>query len=155
MKKVIILRGISGSGKSTLAKKLKEENGPAVICSADNYFMKGDKYEFNPKELTAAHGACFKQYLELLRDPKFGHGEVQLLIVDNTNILAWEIAPYMLSASAYGWDAEILTIMCPEEIAAARNVHGLDKRKVNDQMNKLIRSWIPKNWSNTVVEWTQ
>lgn len=92
---VKILSGISGSGKSTYARRHR-----GVIVSADDYFVRDGAYRFNPARLSSAHATCFARYLGALDD---GH---PLVIVDNTNTTAVEIAPYVLAAQAKGYDHE-------------------------------------------------
>jgi uridine kinase len=53
---VIILRGISGSGKSHLASRMRLERvgsrmGEVTSVSADDYFMRGGKYCFDPEKI--------------------------------------------------------------------------------------------------------
>lgn len=116
MKCVKILRGLPGSGKSTW----QQANFPeAVVVSADQFFMVGDEYRFNPALIGEAHGACFRGFIVALQAGS------PLVVVDNTSMSVAEIAPYILGAQAYGYTAEIITLRCDPAIAAARNVHGV------------------------------
>lgn len=58
------MRGLPGSGKSTLAKQLGE-NG--VVFSTDDFFMVGDKYEFNPKLLGQYHQQNLQRTIEAMK----------------------------------------------------------------------------------------
>lgn len=109
MKKVIVVSGISGSGKSTYAHTLTANGG--VILSADDYFTGYDTrpYSFDSTLLGKAHAMCFKLYVEQLQHAL---SEDRLVIVDNTNTTAVEIAPYMLAADAFGYLAEVHTLRC-------------------------------------------
>lgn len=145
--KVIVLSGISGAGKSTRVKKLKERF-VVVVVSADDYFMKDGVYQFNPKELTQAHAACFKSFLEAIQE---SDPTVEYLVVDNTNLSVEEISPYMLAAAAYGLEAEIQTVVAPLSVAASRNVHGVPMTSSQNQWNKLQSRRLPPWWKHTSV----
>jgi hypothetical protein len=87
----IILSGPSGFGKSTLAAKLAGTvgEGKSFICSADNFFVnEGGFYEFDPKLLPQAHKECYLDFINVV------NFRTPLVIVDNTNLSGWEIAPY-------------------------------------------------------------
>jgi predicted kinase len=91
MKKVLILRGVPGAGKSTYAKTIPG----ATIVSADDYFMKSDgTYAYNRDLIQKAHEFCFREFLAAAEADK------PTIIVDNTNVQAWEISPYYLSGKA-------------------------------------------------------
>lgn len=98
---VIILRGISGSGKSSIAKHYQSlalacssSSSSCVpsaafptnivvrslICSADTFFMRNNRYVFDSKLLSQAHSACLASFLALLAS------HTPHVIVDNTNI---------------------------------------------------------------------
>lgn len=145
--KVIVLSGISGAGKSTRVKKLKERF-VVVVVSADDYFMKDGVYQFNPKELTQAHAACFKSFLEAIQE---SDPTVEYLVVDNTNLSVEEISPYMLAAAAYGLEAEIQTVVVQLSVAASRNVHGVPMTSSQNQWNKLQSRRLPPWWKQTSV----
>lgn len=83
---MFIMRGLPGSGKSTLAKKIAELHD-AVICSADDFFMKGDVYDFNPRMLHAAHATCQEKARKSLVEGKH-------VVIDNTNVRLRELKTY-------------------------------------------------------------
>lgn len=157
MKQVKVMRAVSGAGKSTYAKKLAEraletsanpDCWPVKVVSADNYFVNQTtgEYEFDRSKLSDAHADCFKQFIEALQ---LG---TNLVIVDNTNTSAMEISPYMLGAKAFGYDAEIIQLnVSSVKEAAKRNIHGVPKKTVKDQLDKIDR-WIPPWWPRTVIE---
>lgn len=124
--KVIILSGLPGSGKSTWWKK---HYPSAMVVSADGFMreqakLKGFDYDnggegFDRTILPAAHQNCFRRFLVALG------AEFETIVVDNTNLSAWEIAPYMLAGESYGYSVEIVRIHCDAGKAASRNVHGV------------------------------
>ncbi|XP_028401375.1 uncharacterized protein LOC114524483 isoform X2 [Dendronephthya gigantea] len=99
VKSLTLLRGLPGSGKSTFARQLAAKGG--MIISTDDYFEKGNKYCFNPVDLTAAHEwnqGRAKAFMEAGLSP---------LIVDNTNTEAWEMRPYVLIGLKCGYKIDI------------------------------------------------
>jgi len=117
MKRVIILSGIPGSGKSTYTKTLE----PDFTVSADSFFeIPGKGYVFNPAKLPAAHQECFLEAIGWLEMNTAG-----LLVVDNTNTSAWEIAPYVLAGEAYDASVEIHRLTVDVATAKMRNIHGV------------------------------
>jgi len=145
MPKVIVLQGLSGSGKSTIAKKLVEGVNQAVIVSTDQFMVnEAGEYEFDPTKIGEAHGRCFKRFLIALE------ADWSLIVVDNTNTSVAEIAPYMLAASAFGYEAAILRIECSVEKAAARNLHGTPLDVVQ-AMAARIAEPLPPYWTVETV----
>lgn len=54
----VILRGLPGSGKSFLAEQIIDEtvkNPDDHILSADKFFMRGGRYEYNASRIEEAH----------------------------------------------------------------------------------------------------
>jgi tRNA uridine 5-carbamoylmethylation protein Kti12 len=145
--KVIIIRGTSGSGKTTYAKNLvsnflrEKPGGTFSIVSADDYFMRDGNYEFNPAELGEAHRQCFGNFMNALNNC------VDLVIVDNTNINKYEIAPYLMFASCRRSDyreVEIIRCVATITVAAERNVHGVSLKTIDSmatRMEKLLPFW--------------
>ena len=150
--RVIVLSGISGSGKSTWAKGIILPHGSTVVVSADDYFDGPDGYLFNPAKLGDAHAHCFGMFIAALE------AKVDLVIVDNTNTTSEEIAPYMLGASAYGYEAEIITMSVALKIGkvyldefASRNIHGVSSNVVWNQLVRLQARKLLPWWKHTTV----
>lgn len=102
MANVIIMSGLPGSGKSTFAKAMQDKHGH-VIVSADHYFERDGEYKFDPSKLSEAHQECFRMFVSALHSGKD-------VIVDNTNLSAWEVSPYMMYAEAYNHDVKIVRV---------------------------------------------
>lgn len=138
MSKVLILRGVSGSGKSTVAREHAAEQillgGKAVICSADDYFIRLGSYKFDPRLLPEAHAWCRGKAIGALE------AEVDLVIIDNTNLCKWEYEPYEKMASDYGAECQILVVGQFDEKAielyASRNLHGVPVEKIKQMAAK-------------------
>ncbi len=110
--RVTILRGISGSGKSYWANQWKDK---AVIVSADAYFFnEAGEYVFDMQKRPEYHRRCFRAFLRALE------ASTPWVIVDNTNITAWELSPYVLAGEAYGYQVEILSFPCTLELSMSR-----------------------------------
>lgn len=142
---VIILQGTSGSGKSTYAERLMhafvaQGGGSAVIVSTDHFFTKTGTYQFDSNKLGEAHAACFRHFIEALQSG------VKLVIVDNTNTRATEIAPYMLGAAAYGYTAVIHRLNCDPAVAAARTIHRVPTSIVTSMSRRIRSERLPPYW---------
>jgi len=170
MRKVVIMSGVSGSGKSKYAGTLLldyvsstgltveemmrlpkgDKRATSAYCSADMYFVGADgTYKFDVTKLSDAHGACMREFITACQN------ECEMVIVDNTNTTAVEIAPYILVAQAYGYEAEIITVMCESEddikAAAARNSHGVPFGGVMAQHKRLCGRELMPWWKNTFI----
>lgn len=160
MKKVIVLSGVSGSGKSTYAKGLANDsayatNGHVLIVSADDHFMKDGQYSFDPSKLSEAHGECFRRFLFALdRAGRDGPGGSDTVVVDNTNTTSEEIAPYMLAAQAFGWEAEIRTLdieWADLVFYFQRNIHVNDIVVIERQFRRIVERKLLPWWKHTWI----
>ena len=138
---VIVLSGISGCGKSTLAKQLAALEPATAIVSADDFFMEEGFYRFNPKKLGDAHAQCLRDFTEYLLQ-----GGMHLIVVDNTNIMNWERAPYMALGSAHGFDTWLVLVEEDADTAYARNVHAVPRAVVEGMLARLQEEEAPRNW---------
>ena len=137
---IYLMKGIPGCGKSTYIKNVLKPTGLAVICSADHHFEdEQGNYNFNPAEIGIAHAACLKKYTYAIQMDCD-------VIVDNTNIRLWEIAPYVALAEAFNKEYEIIEIVCEPSQAARRNTHGVPEEKVME-MYKNYEECLP--WWNS------
>lgn len=148
MKQVVILSGVSGSGKSGTARSYQERFPVCRIVSADHYFMKDGEYRFDPKLLGAAHAACFREFILALLDDSYGS-----VVVDNTNTTVTAISPYVLGARAFGFEPEIVTIMCADlhdvQAAADRNQHKVPFSSCLKQYQQLTNRCLPSDWKSS------
>jgi tRNA uridine 5-carbamoylmethylation protein Kti12 len=130
MRKLIILRGVSGSGKSTKAKQIIKEaikDGcfTSIICSADQFFVdpKSGRYEFEAKKLGIAHAYCRAKVEAAV---ELG---ANLILLDNTNTMKWEYAPYVSMAEENDYECEEVVVGTLNEedlkVYANRNKHGV------------------------------
>jgi len=126
---VYILRGVSGSGKSSLAKELAPSS--SHICCADDFFMKGGEYIFNPALHGEAHKACFNKYCELV---DMGYGPI---VVANTNTTEKEISSYTQMALANGY--QVFSIVL-ENRHGSKDVHNVPDDVLKRQEQNLRNS---------------
>lgn len=128
-KKLVIMVGLPGSGKSTYIRNLSAP----YICSADSYFEKNGKYEFDPSKLYLAHQQSQNNCRNYMRANK------SLIVVDNTNLNDKERLPYEQLAEKFGYQIEYVVFQ-PEkrsiEDLANRNLHGVDAAKLKIMVNK-------------------
>lgn len=116
--KVIILRGLPGAGKSTVAKQYED----AVICSADHFFIKDGRYQFDGKKLPEAHASCRNAFENAI------FRKCPTIIVDNTNVIKNHFQFYIDFAKNFGYEVEIKSIFdggLDDESLSKRNVHGV------------------------------
>jgi predicted kinase len=133
--KIIIMQGLPGSGKSTYAAQNYPE---AKVCSADNYFMFGGEYKFDPSLLEKAFQACMRQFLWLTKH------EEPTIVVDNTNLSLWEMAPYIQVGAALGYEVEVIRANADLETCISRNVHGVPREtilRMAERMEKPLPFW--------------
>lgn len=181
MKKVFVLSGPSGAGKTSLINSIVQEHekymmehgaeNPIVnhyVVSTDHFFYESAEigslpvYNFKPEKIGEAHADCFRKFIESLqRGPCQFDGdsemvkETHLIFVDNTNCTVAEIAPYMLAASAYGYEAEIVTIHIKDRDEALkvwkRNRHGVSGETFLMMWEQIKDRDLPGWWRSRVV----
>jgi tRNA uridine 5-carbamoylmethylation protein Kti12 len=147
---VYILRGIPGSGKSYLAEKLiaLPDDASKMIVSADHYFIAPNgEYLFNPRELPRAHSECFRHYMLMLeQEMRGGRNPDDIVIVDNTNIHAWEISPYVLAANAWDVPYKIVNVHCSFDDALRRQTHGVSTTAMSRMFTDFQNERLPPFW---------
>lgn len=130
----LIMRGVPGAGKSTWVhserRRVEGAGGLLTVVSADHY-MRNDRgeYDFRPELLAACHNMCLRSAANLL----YNNTQDDIaVVVDNTNVRLFEVAPYYRLAEAFGASVRIVWVHCDPDRAAARCVHGVPAGKIRE-----------------------
>ena len=141
MSQLLLLVGLPGSRKSTFAKSKVEQTEAlgkrALICSADDFFMKDGVYKFDPALLGKAHAECYRKAKEALLN------DVELIIIDNTNIRPVDRKKYYSLAVEVAGDYRPCTPMLAVlprisiQESFARNTHKVPEETIA-RMNETL-----------------
>ncbi|XP_060511174.2 NEDD4-binding protein 2 isoform X1 [Panthera onca] len=134
---LVLLRGLPGSGKSFLARTLQEDNPSGVILSTDDYFYINGQYQFDVKYLEEAHEWNQNRAKEAFEK------KVSPIIIDNTNLQAWEMKPYVSLSQKHKYkvlfrEPDTWWKFKPKELAR-RNIHGVSKEKLTRMLEHYQR----------------
>jgi predicted kinase len=123
-----LMRGIPGSGKSVVAQMIANgTNG--LICSTDDYWLDEDgNYLFDSNRLGDAHKGNQRKVAEAM-----GRGESSI-IVDNMNIQARVLTPYLTLASLFGYTVQVIDVSTDFETASRRNSERPSIRQVPESV---------------------
>lgn len=139
-KTVFIMRGVSGSGKSTIARAIQKIYPSAVLCSADNYFIREGEYHFSADDLGSAHKYCQKLAEEAVKN------DTNVIIIDNTNVKRWEMKFYMDLARQYLYHKVIVEPKIDwrndPSLLASRNTHDVDENTIRKKI-KAFEDYVP------------
>lgn len=129
---MILMRGIPGSGKSTRAEALKQiissKKRDAVVLSTDDFWYKDDPdiYAWDAKKIGEAHKWNQNRALQHIR---FGHN----VIIDNTNLDTFAIAPYIDIALKHNVKLYLHTVETPVETCIERQADRPEDRRVPEE----------------------
>lgn len=119
---LILIRGLPGSGKSTMARRLIKYG--FIHVEADQYFMKGEEYRFDPTRLKDAHNYSMARTTQLLIE---GHS----VVVSNTFTRLWEMEFYAKLAKRLGVRFQVF-----EATGTWKNVHDVPEHVLDDMRNR-------------------
>ncbi|OCT96027.1 NEDD4-binding protein 2-like 1 [Xenopus laevis] len=128
-KHLYLLRGLPGSGKTSLARKLKQDYPSALVFSTDDYFLMDDgTYLFDHELLPEAHKWNQKRARKAMKRGKTP------IIIDNTNVQAWEMKPYAVMALENQYQVLFLEPSTRWKFNVGeltrRNSHGVPREKI-------------------------
>ena len=131
-KQLILVRGLPGSGKSSLAKHLAGKSGE--VFSTDDFFMVDGKYVFDPEKLHCNH---MRNQNMVKISMEYG---VSPIVVDNTNVTAKEMEPYLELAKRYGYRVSVQEPDTPWKNdpveLAKRNQHGVPQEIIEEMLHR-------------------
>uniref|UniRef100_A0A8C5G8A6 NEDD4-binding protein 2-like 2 n=2 Tax=Gouania willdenowi TaxID=441366 RepID=A0A8C5G8A6_GOUWI len=133
-KLLILMRGLPGCGKSTRARELLSTGPSGVILSTDDYFLHEHGYRYELGRLRAAHEWNKHRAKDALNE---GRSPV---IIDNTNLQAWEMKPYVQMALERGYTVDFCEPQTswkfdPSELER-RNKHKVPREKIAQMMDR-------------------
>ncbi|ELK29256.1 NEDD4-binding protein 2-like 1 [Myotis davidii] len=111
-------------------RQLQHDFPRALIFSTDDFFFREDgTYEFNPDFLEEAHEWNQKRARKAMRNG------ISPIIIDNTNLHAWEMKPYAVMALENNYEVifrepETRWKFNVQELAR-KNIHGVPREKIH------------------------
>ncbi|XP_073345250.1 uncharacterized protein n4bp2l2 [Pagrus major] len=131
---LILMRGLPGSGKSTRARELLSTGPSGIILSTDDYFAHRDGYRYDVGLLGAAHEWNQSRAKDAMHDGR------SPIIIDNTNLQAWEMKPYVKLALERGYKVDFCEPdtswkFDPYELEK-RNKHRVPQEKIAQMMDR-------------------
>uniref|UniRef100_A0A7M5UC46 Smr domain-containing protein n=1 Tax=Clytia hemisphaerica TaxID=252671 RepID=A0A7M5UC46_9CNID len=145
---LVLMRGLPGSGKSHRSREIA--GGRGVVLSTDDYFMNNGRYEFAGERLPEAHT------WNRSRAQKSMQRRLSPVVIDNTNVEAWHMKPYVADAIKFGYEVDIHEMdtawcfNCSE--LARKNKHNVNKQTIErllEKYEKNITSDFLKFWVST------
>ncbi|XP_023822622.1 NEDD4-binding protein 2-like 2 [Salvelinus sp. IW2-2015] len=131
---LILMRGAPGSGKSTLARELLSTGSSGQVLSTDDYFSQEEGYTYDPSLLGAAHHWNQNRAQEAM------YKCCSPVIIDNTNMQAWEMKPYVKLALERGYsinfhEPHTSWKFDPVELEK-RNKHSVSREKIGQMLER-------------------
>ncbi|XP_034404005.1 NEDD4-binding protein 2-like 2 [Cyclopterus lumpus] len=131
---LVLMRGLPGSGKSTLAREKLSAHPNGLILSTDDYFAYRDGYRYEPDHLGAAHEWNLNRAKDAMHDGQ------SPIIIDNTNVQAWEMKPYVKMALERGYKVDFCepdtSWKCDPYELERRNKHSVPQEKIAQMMDR-------------------
>ena len=135
---MFIMRGLPGSGKSTLVNQIKsiygkDAMGDFTVCSADDFFTINGNYQFDSSRLSDAHEDCQNRMKGAVTS------RVRTIVIDNTNVMYWEMKTYIQTANREGYHVILVEPKTPwrldATVLAQKNSHRVPKEALQKKVN--------------------
>ena len=124
---LVLVRGLPGSGKTTLSALLSR-SGNYPVFSIDEYFTDEEgNYTFNYEKNYLAYKACEENTEKAILAGK------ELIFVDHTFTIDWEMEPYFKLAKKYGVTLHVITV---ENFHGKENIHQVSKEQIMKMAEK-------------------
>ncbi|NXN18739.1 N42L1 protein, partial [Indicator maculatus] len=113
---------------NTFSRQLKRDCPGAVVLSTDDFFIEDGVYMFEPDLLEDAHKWNQKRARTAMKKGK------SPVIIDNTNIHAWEMKPYVMMARENRYEVVFREPDTPWKFnvreLTRRNIHDVPRQKI-------------------------
>ncbi|NWY11487.1 N42L1 protein, partial [Aphelocoma coerulescens] len=113
---------------SFFCRQLKRDHPSAVVLSTDDFFVENGVYIFEPDFLEDAHKWNQKRARKAMKNGK------SPVIIDNTNIHAWEMKPYVMMARENRYEVTFQEPDTPWKFnvqeLTRRNIHHVPREKI-------------------------
>jgi len=131
---MVILRGLPGSGKSSLAEKIIKTAQQGISFSTDEFFIKRGVFTFKPELLGDAHAWNQRRAKDAVKDKRV------LVVIDNTNTMAWEMRPYVELGLNNNYKVHIMEPNTDwkfkPKVLALKNSHNVPKQKIEIMLDR-------------------
>lgn len=134
-KQLFLMHGCAGSGKSFIAKELSISHG-GVILSTDDFFTDANGvYNWNANLLGVAHKWNQKRAAEALDN------SAACVIIDNTNLTAKEVKPYIDAAIKNDYTISVVEPSTPwardVNTLVEKNVHNVPREAIERMLGRM------------------
>ncbi|NXL83581.1 N42L1 protein, partial [Alectura lathami] len=120
-------------------RQLKCDYPSAVVLSTDDFFARNGVYVFEPDFLEDAHKWNQKRARKAMKNGK------SPVIIDNTNIHAWEMKPYVMMARENSYEVIFREPDTPWKFNVRelmrRNIHDVPRQKI-EQMKEEYEHYV-------------
>ena len=129
---LFLLRGLPGAGKTTVSQLIAGSSmgtNILTICADDGMVDEIGNYNYLPHRVADCHAECQNEVKgAMLRD-------VPVIVVHNTFVKAWELAPYYNMASNYCYNVHSLIVENRHGSSDIHDVPGSTIDRMDEDFN--------------------